>query len=142
MLSVSGLSSFFNQSQVNWQNNLKQRQQDYGDLSASLQSGDLAGAQKAFSDLLQSASASLSAKGVKADFDTLGQALQSGNLNTAKSAFTKLQQDLQIAPVHSHHRAGQGAGAQSPSTNPFANLRSTASGGNSSSSKGTINITA
>ena len=150
MASVSGVSTSLNQYQVDWQNNLKQWQQNFSQLGTALQSGDLAGAQAAFSALLQNTPASSptqtsqqgGATGIKADFDALGQALQSGDVDAAKTAFTKLQQDLQTARAHHHHHHHGQATGQSSSANSVADLLETASGGNSSSDGRILNVSA
>jgi len=45
MSSVPSLSSLPSRYRVNWQNNLKQRRQEFSDLMTSLQTGNLRGAQ-------------------------------------------------------------------------------------------------
>jgi hypothetical protein len=135
-----------------WQDTLKQLQQDLGNLGSALQSGDLSGAQSAFSALLQSIPASSptqtsqqsGATGVQADLNALGQALQSGDMNAAQTAYTKLQQDMQVAHGHHHHHHhAQAAGAQSATANSAADQLQTSgsSASNSSSDNGAINIT-
>jgi hypothetical protein len=97
-----------------------QRRQDFTQLSTALQSGNLQGAQQAFSNLeqLQGGPSSSSSGGstspatsgsgtagsgtagtnaVANDFAALGQALSSGDLSQAQSAFTQLQTDMQSA---------------------------------------------
>ena len=156
MSSVSGVSSLLNQYQVNWQNNIKQRQQDFSDLMTSLQSGNLTGAQQACSALIQSTSTSNQTQtsqqsgvtGIQADFNALGQALQSGDVNAAQTAYAKLQQDLQnIHSNHHHHHHMQGTGDQNTSTSSVTDPSQTNSGddnGNISNFLSTrgINITA
>jgi len=157
MSSVSGVSSLSNQYQVNWQNNFKQRQQEFNDLGAALQSGDLTGAQAAFSALTQNASTSNQAQtsqqsgtttGIQADFDALGQALQSGDTDAAKTAYAKIQQDLQNVRGHHHHHHRQAGGSDNTSGNSVTDLLQTTSGeggstgSGSSLADGSINITA
>jgi hypothetical protein len=98
---------------------------NFNALGAALQSGDLSGAQQAFTSLLQSApttaasstasqssasSGSSASSSAGADLVSLGQALQSGNLAGAQQAFANLQQAMQAAaPAGGHHHGG-GAG--------------------------------
>jgi hypothetical protein len=98
-------------------------QQTFKQLAKSLQSGDLEGAQKAFSSLQQllrsgpsGQSASTQDNPIQNDFAALGQALSAGDLSAAQSDFTKLQTDLKAAgqsgdtgsgqPVQGAHRHG------------------------------------
>jgi len=98
-------------------NNADQVQQLFSQLAASLQSGDLAGAQTAFNSLQalapdkSTASATTAEASSSNPFDSdiaaLGTALQSGDLTSAQSAFATVQKDLQNAPRphggHGHH---------------------------------------
>ncbi|HVT12767.1 MAG TPA: hypothetical protein VHE55_10910 [Fimbriimonadaceae bacterium] len=79
--------------------------QNFKALSSALQSGDLAGAQKAFSALQANAPKKASAQNNPAakDFDALGQALQSGDLGAAQKAFATIQQDMQAKRAHGGH---------------------------------------
>ena len=154
MSSVSGVSSLLNQYQANWQNNSSQLKQDFSDLMTSLQSGNLTGAQTAFSALTQSASAisqiqttqQSGTTGIQADFAALGQALQSGNMTAAQTDFAKLQQDLQGAHGHHHHHhhQTQGTGDQNTPTtmDPFQNISSPNSNNSNALSLGSVNIMA
>jgi len=85
--------------------------QDFNALGKALQSGDLAGAQQAFSNLQQAQQANQPstnspttnpASPISKDFTALGQALSSGDLKDAQAAFAQLKSDL---------KAGQGAQA-------------------------------
>lgn len=155
MSSVSGVSSLLNQYQANWQNNRSQLKQDFSDLMTSLQSGNLTGAQTAFSALTQSTSAISQTQttqqsgttGIQADFAALGQALQSGDMAAAQTDFAKLQQDLQGAHGHHHHHhhhQTQGTGDQNtPITmDPFQNTSGLNANKSNALSLGSINITA
>ncbi len=98
------------------QNPFQEIKQDFQQLASALQSGDLSGAQSAYSNIQQllgansgsssnttssnTASPNTSASGsstLQTDFAALGQALQSGDLSTAQSAFSQLQSDVQAA---------------------------------------------
>lgn len=90
---------------------IKQARQDFEQMFQSLQSGNLAGAQQAYSDLQQLRSGASTTSGavdatstaaapttatpspVAADWSSLGQALNSGSLSSAQDALTKLKQD-------------------------------------------------
>ncbi len=142
---------------ANTQNNFKQFKQDFADLAGSLQSGDLAGAQKTFSQLTQLQSnvptangqqAGNSGNSISADFSALGNALQSGDVSSAQQAFAKLQQDLQArGHGHHHHHSQATSGTQSQSTDGTA-LAPTSSDndgdndGSVSSALAGINVTA
>jgi hypothetical protein len=99
-MSVAGISSTGALAQSGFISTLQQRRNDFQQLAQALQSGDLSGAQAAFSDLtslnqnrgVQSANSTISN-----DFSAIGQALQSGDLAGAQQAFATLQQDVQSA---------------------------------------------
>ena len=118
-MSISGIPSSFNSSAVQqFQQAAQQRRQDFNNLAQALQSGDLSGAQQAFSDLQQlrqSSSSNLSSATqpsnqstnvIAQDFTALGDALKSGDLSQAQSAFAKLGQDLKAAQGGSGHTHG------------------------------------
>lgn len=127
---ISGLST--SQSSLGTQR--KQGKQDFSDLATALQSGNLSGAQAAFTafqhDLDQATQQQNSqAQGVsstqsstmKQDMQSLSTALQSGNTASAQSAFSTLQQDLQAsqqltADGHHHHHHHSASDSQSSST--------------------------
>ncbi len=98
-MSVSAIGS----SVQNWYSVASQRRQDLQDLTSSLQSGDLKGAQHAFADLKSTFSsktagstASKSGNFMEA-LKMLGQDLSSGNL-------TQAQGDLEKVKSAHHHR--------------------------------------
>jgi hypothetical protein len=99
------------------QNPFQEIKQDFQQLASALQSGDLSGAQSAYSAIQQvlganSSSASNSSSSgpntLQTDFAALGQALQSGDLSTAQSAFSQLQSDSQAAHQSRFDSASQG----------------------------------
>ncbi len=105
------------------QNPAQQLQANVKQLAQSLQGGDLAGAQQAYSSLQQTlgSGASSSANPLNKDLSSLGQALQSGNLSNAQQAFAQLGQDAQATTGKSgggkahgahHHHAHGGGGAK------------------------------
>jgi hypothetical protein len=122
-LSISSVSFSSNLSQTSSQSSTNQVQQSFKQLANSLQSGDLAGAQKAFATLqtlLQTQAASQSSSAppastqnspVQNDFAALGQALSSGDLTSAQSDFSKLQSDLKTASQSGASGSAHGAGS-------------------------------
>jgi hypothetical protein len=102
-MSISALSSNLVNDLSQQQNPFRQIRQDFNQLASALQSGDLSGAQSAFSSLqqlLQGRQSNASSNGpstIQTDFASLGQALQSGDLNQAQNVFSQLQKDLQAA---------------------------------------------
>jgi len=79
-------------------------QQQFAELLKSLNSGDLAGAQQAYSALSQSPAAT---KGPLASaLQQIGSALQSGDIAGAKQALTSLQQQFAAHRGHHHHVGG------------------------------------
>jgi hypothetical protein len=146
-MSVSGISSTNNLNQSDWQSIFSQSQQYFNALSQALQSGNLAGAQNAFSSLQQlapnssqnsatttSANATSSANGtssIGSDFSALGQALQSGDLAGAQKAFAQLQQDMQTARTgHHHHHHSQASNASAATQDSSATTSSSSTSGN------------
>jgi len=122
-----------------------------------LQSGDLTGAQTAFSALTQDTStisrhkqpSRAEPQASKPIFGALGQALQSGDLASAKTDFAKLQQDLQSVHGHHHHHHRQSSGAENSPGNSVTDLLQTTSSGSNNIGSGLficwwdpINITA
>lgn len=104
--------SFTSQSYQAWQASMSQRREDFQSLASSLQSGDLSGAQQAYSAMESTfpnanspisaasstgTSASGAASSVQQEFAALGQDLSSGNLTQAQQDFTQLQDDFQAA---------------------------------------------
>lgn len=102
-------------------------------LAQALQSGDLSGAQTAFTNLeqrfAQNSSGATSAAGtatpasgasqtnpISQDLNALGQALKSGDVTAAQDAFDQLQQDFQQLQAKHHHRHRPPADAGSSST--------------------------
>jgi len=114
-MSIASISDSGTSNLQNWQVMMRQRQQDFQSLASSLQSGDLSGAQQAYSDLqaLDSANitstSSTSSSNLQQDFTKLGQDLQAGNLTQAQQDFTQLKTDSQTVlsknggAVHHHH---------------------------------------
>jgi len=105
--SISASTNTYQAYQTSGQNNLKQIQQEFQDLTTALQSSDLTGAQKAITDLQQlmpnSSAGNQTQNAFATDLNALGQALQSGDVSDAQADFTKLQQDAQSVQGHHHH---------------------------------------
>jgi hypothetical protein len=83
----------------------QQQPTKFQQLTQALQSGNLTGAQQAFSALTSTASSSgLLSLQLKQSLNSLGSALQSGNLTDARNAYSSVQQALQnSAPTAAHH---------------------------------------
>ncbi|HUW50486.1 MAG TPA: hypothetical protein VMV75_05655 [Sulfuricella sp.] len=133
----------------------KQRKQDFTTLANALQSGDLAGAQKAFASMqqdsqtisqarggqgsdrdgnndgskaVQAGQSSQSGKtGMRDLMNQLQQALSSGDLQSAQQAFASVQQSMQANQGQGHHHHHHGGSSQ-------PNAFGTTSAGSSSSS--------
>jgi hypothetical protein len=164
-MSISGVSSTSGLSQTDSQSSVNQLRQTFKQLASSLQSGDLSGAQKAFSaleTLLQSNQstspsstvqpASTTPTPVQNDLAALGQALSSGDLSTAQSTFAQLQKDLQPATQtgasgksvgsahrHGHHHRSAGSDSDSSSTTA-STTASTTSTSSQNTTGGTISV--
>jgi len=103
----------------------EQFKKDMQSIQTALQSGDLSGAQDAFSKLqeLQQQKTSKSGSGKndgsnqgQQDMQALQSALSSGNLQDAQSAFSKLQTDMKAHGGHHRHHQATDASTQSTAT--------------------------
>src|SRR5271156_1488241 len=140
-MSISPLSQSYSAQQTNTVSSVRQ---DFGQLANALQSGNLQGAQRAFTKLeqLQSSQPSSAGSGpsgagangtssnnpIANDIAALGQALTSGDLTQAQAAFTQLKTDIKAAPQsgssggataiqgHHHRRHNGGNEDAAPST--------------------------
>lgn len=144
----------------------QQIQQDFKQLAGSLQSGDFAGAQKAYAALQKllpsqsqnstsstqssSQSSSSSTNPIVNDFNALGKALQSGDLTAAQSAFSTLQSDLksqsqssttgalmQAMRPHHHHHAAAAQDSDGDSDSTSSSTSTSSSSSTSSTSSST-----
>ena len=119
-MSISTVSASSNSYQNYWSKGTnsvgQQFKQDFQDLSQALQSGNLNGAQQAFSVLQQlmpnvSSSDSQQQKlqpitgtsSIDTDLSALTQAIQSGNQTDTQTDLSKLTQDLQSVGRKEHH---------------------------------------
>jgi hypothetical protein len=131
---TSGVNSTQQAQQSQW----AQRKSLFDQLGKALQSGDLAGAQKAFT-ALQAISPqpppSQDAQGnsTQSPFAALATALQSGDLAGAQQAFAQIQQTQ--GHHHHHHHASQSATTATSTTPTTTDITINGSGN-------TINLTA
>ena len=154
-MSISGVSSSSGPSQTGSQSSANQLRQTFEQLAGSLQSGDLAGAQQAFTSLeklLQSSKvqpANTPQSPVQSDLAALGQALSSGDLSAAQGDFSKLQKDLRPAGQsgksvgsshrHGHHHRPEASDSDSSATST-ATTASTTTATSQNSTGGTISL--
>ncbi len=94
---------------------------DFRQLTQSIQSGDLSGAQAAFQALQQSGVTPPANSPLANDLTAIGQALQSGDITGAQQALTSLKSDMTSARQahhghHGHHHLHGGANSTSDST--------------------------
>lgn len=124
---------------TDWRSTIKQGAQDFSQLMGALQSGDITGAQQAYSamqqllpgfqasgDSISSGSAANNLIGT--DFSALGTALNSGSLTGAQDAVSKLQQDaLAYRKAEDVYKTMQQPGSVQPSisSNPVTTNSST-----------------
>ena len=153
-MSISGINSSNAAYQNTLQSPFQQGTADFQQLGQSLSTGNLSGAQQAFSALMsliqfQGSSAAntngSSGNGsplsggngspLAADLTQIGQALQGGNLSAAQQGFANLMQHLH-GHGH-HHHGGNVQGGQNVQAVPAAS----SSDGDGDGS-GTINVTA
>jgi hypothetical protein len=116
-------------------------QQDFSQIAQSLQSNNLAGAQQAYTDLVQLTPGG--SNSIQSDLASLGTALQSGSVSSAQTAFSKLQTDLATTAQsgtqgtgHQHHHH-HGSSAASTSA-PVASTNSTSTASTSPTTVGSI----
>ena len=87
---------------------IQQRMKAFKTLASSIQSGDLADAQKSLATIQQDMSGAAQNSTISTDFTNLSDALKSGDAAEARKAFATLQQDLQ--KMHGHHGKHHGGG--------------------------------
>ncbi|MHB8347777.1 MAG: hypothetical protein ACYDHM_11450 [Acidiferrobacterales bacterium] len=134
-MSISGISTDSSAAvQNSIQGQFQQRRADFQQLGQSLGSGNLAGAQQAFSTLLTlmqsqsggSNNGSVPAAGgnsspvaggngspLSAELAQIGQALQSGDLSSAQQGYATLMQQMHGLGHGHHHHGGSPQGVQS-----------------------------
>jgi hypothetical protein len=159
-MSISSISSYNSLYQANVQNIYQQEQQNIANLGNALQSGNLSGAQQAFSAFEQVLNSSqnenqtqkapitpgtIGNNSVSSDLSALGNALQSQNTTSAQTAFNQLLQDLQGAQKghHHHHHHNNNVNSQNPSYNPSVVNASDGGkeiGGNNESNGSSLNV--
>jgi hypothetical protein len=134
-MSISGIPSPSNSYFTSPTNGGNSFRADFSQLADALNSGDLSGAQSAFSALQQlqpgrfgaaSSSGTTGTNGqnatgasnpISTDIATLSKALQSGDLSAAQTAFQKLQQDMSAAHQGHHHHHHKRAGGVDSTSN-------------------------
>ena len=132
--SVSPNNPYAQSAQTGQASAFKQRRQDFEALAQALSSGNLSGAQSAFSALQQDSknvgqaqSGQQTGAGGQDRFQTalqaLGQALSSGDLAAAQKAFASLQQ----AHGHHHRHAQTDGGTGAPAATTGVSTLSTVS---------------
>jgi hypothetical protein len=149
-LSISSISSSpYGAGLQQFQSAAQQRRTDFNNLAKALQSGDLSGAQQAFSDLTQTgrSTAGNSNNPISKDFAALGDALKSGDLSQAQDAFTKLKQDLQATQqngqaggAHHAHRGQRAPTNDGDGATQNATINSSNASGSTPTTGTTINL--
>jgi soluble cytochrome b562 len=140
-MTVSGISS----STVNsyQTNDLQKFRQQFMQLAQSLQSGDLSGAQQAYSALSQLQGNSQPQSNANDPFSQalskIGQALQSGDLKSAQQALSALLQQTKARHHHHHHQASSDGKDTSATNGSVSN--DNASSVPSTSSGNSVNVT-
>lgn len=136
---ISAITSNTQNNLQNWQL-MQQRRQDFQNLGSSIQSGNMSGAQQAYSDLqtmfanasssgtpgTSSTSAVSSNSAVQQDFAAIGQDLSSGNMAQAQKDYTQMKNDVQSVLSqntgmsgmhhHGHHHMHLASSSDSSST--------------------------
>ena len=141
-MSVQGISSSSSLFTPNAKNNSSSIGSDVKNLVTAIQSGDLKGAQNAFSqiqNLMQSSQGTPvqqtngQQSQLSADLAAVGSALQAGDINGAQDALKKLGQDMQSTAKthyhHHHHGGGDQTQAAASTTGVTAPIGSTSSSG-------------
>src|SRR5713101_2688149 len=115
ILSSSLLSSLLDYKTQSTQSKKQQFEQEFQQLGADLQSGNLSAAQSDFATLQQlgpqanSTSSSQSSDPIAQEFSQLSKDLQSGNITAAQQDYATIQQDFQDLAAkghHHHHQSG------------------------------------
>jgi hypothetical protein len=140
-MSISGISSGTSATPLTFQALRSQINQDFSTISSSLQSNNVAGAQQAYSDIVQLTQGGSSAAAggtLGKDFANLGTALQSGTAGSAQTALSQFDTDAaaqaQTNGVEGHHHHHHGGGS--------AESTSTSSASGTTDSSGTTSSTA
>jgi hypothetical protein len=121
-MSVSGISSsnFLSYTTQSNQPRMQQFAQEFRQLGADLQSGNLSAAQADFANLQQTGLASSSVQNnspIAQLFNQLSQDLESGHLSAAQQDYASIQQGFQNQTSHVHHRHHHGGGNESSAVN-------------------------
>jgi hypothetical protein len=98
----------------------------WAQVGSTLNSGNLAGAQKAFSSLKslyeENHPGATPSGPLASDITSLGQALKSGSLSAAQSAFSTLQQAAQAAGIVGSGASSSGSGATPTAATQLINV--------------------
>lgn len=133
-MSVSTIASSYSSYQTTGSH--KHRTQELEALQQALQSGNLSGAQQAFSQLQQNAPSGGAGDAVITDISALGTALSAGDISSAQTAFATLQQDIQNAPPLPPPGAGGSDGGNDDQLlQAFSNLASALQNGDLSAAQ-------
>jgi hypothetical protein len=162
-MSLAGISSTSIAAQPGLLGAFQQRRNDFQQLAQSLQSGDLAAAKAAFTNLSNLSQNSRlggqsSTSQIGQEFAAVGKALQSGDLAGAQQAFATFQQDVksafqqgfqnsqsqhaqqQSSVHHHHHHHGAGNSGESSDNQSAASNGDSISITDASGDKITINL--
>jgi hypothetical protein len=141
-MSISGISSGTSATPLTFQALRSQINQDFSTISSSLQSNNVAGAQQAYSDIVQLTQGGSSAAAggtLGKDFANLGTALQSGTAGSAQTALSQFDTDAAaqaqtngVEGHHHHHHGGGSAESTSTSSDTSASGTTDSSGTTSS----------
>lgn len=146
-MSVQGISSSSSLFTPNAKNNSSSIGSDVKNLVTAIQSGDLKGAQNAFSQiqsLIQSTPGASAQQNngqqrqLSTDLAAIGSALQSGDISGAQVALKKLGQNMQSTAKTRHHHRHHGGGEQSQAAASATGV--TAPIGTTSSSGSNVNV--
>jgi hypothetical protein len=146
IMSISAISNnYLDYNMQNIQIRMQQFRQEFQQLGADLQSGNLSAAQTDFAALQQtepqsaSSSSSQSSSPIAQAFNQLSQDLKAGNLSAAQQDYATIQQDFQNHRVHHHHHHGGGGGGQSEITQLLQQLGQDLQSGNLSAAQQAYN---
>jgi outer membrane protein assembly factor BamD (BamD/ComL family) len=148
-MSVTGISgnNFVDYNTQKIQSTMQKFTQEFQQLGADLQSGNLSAAQADFATLQQdgpttSTSSTQSNNPISQLFNQLSQDLKSGNLSAAQQDYSSIQQDLQNQSSGVHHRHHHGAGNGGEINQLFEQLGQDLQSGNVSAAQQAYNTLA
>ena len=146
-MAVSGISPSSQLPPQSAQSSQSDPQQLFSQLASAISSGNLTGAQQAYTQLTQSLGSNVNPNSpVGQALNQIGQELQSGSISGAQQALTSLQQQLQAGQTgqaskgHHHHGGGGHRGGSSPP--PASSSDSSTSVPTSATTGTNVNVTA